>query len=55
VFDVDANESRCGKSIHDCITDNDCKSGPCNGFLCPEANEPYFDLCRGLPSCPNCA
>lgn len=38
---------RClGKSIHDCIIDNDCKSGPCIGFLCPEANEPYFDLCR---------
>ncbi len=46
VFDVDAGESRCGKSIHDCITDNDCKSGPCIGFLCPEANKPFFDLCR---------
>ena len=46
VFDVDANESRCEKSIHDCITDNDCLSGPCIGFLCPEANKPFFDLCR---------
>jgi hypothetical protein len=46
VFDVDAGESRCSKSIHDCITDNDCLSGPCIGFLCPEANKPFFDLCR---------
>jgi hypothetical protein len=53
VFDVDANESRCGKSIHDCIADRDCLSGPCNGFLCPEANKPYYDLCRGLPGGPN--
>ena len=55
VFDVDAGESRCGKSIHDCITDADCLSGPCNGFLCPEANKPYFDLCAGSDNCPNCA
>ena len=55
VFDVDAGESRCGKSINECLTDNDCKSGPCNGFLCPEANKPYYDLCLGLNSCPNCA
>lgn len=53
VFDVDANESQCGKSINDCIADVDCLSGPCIGFLCPEANKPYFDLCEGLPGGPN--
>lgn len=36
----------CGKSIGQCITDSDCESGPCIGFKCPEANEPYFELCR---------
>jgi hypothetical protein len=55
VFDVDANESRCDRSSNNCIADRDCLSGPCQGFLCPEANEPYFDLCRGIPDCPNCA
>lgn len=53
VFDVDANESRCAKSTYNCIIDADCLSGPCNGFLCPEANKPYFDLCEGLPGGPN--
>lgn len=47
VFDADTGESRCSKSIYSCITDADCESGPCIGFLCPEANEPYFELCRG--------
>ena len=46
VFDADTGESRCAKSIYNCITDNDCLSGPCIGFLCPEANKPFFDLCR---------
>lgn len=46
VFDADAGEARCGKSINDCIIDSDCLSGPCIGFLCPEANQPFFDLCR---------
>jgi hypothetical protein len=35
---------QCGKSIYHCIADGDCESGPCRGFLCPEAWEPYFDL-----------
>jgi hypothetical protein len=37
---------KCGKSIYKCITDNDCLSGPCIGYLCPEGLEPYYDLCR---------
>jgi hypothetical protein len=37
---------RCGKSIYKSITDTDCLSGPCRGFLCPEGLEPYYDLCR---------
>jgi hypothetical protein len=37
---------QCAKSIYHCLTDSDCLSGPCRGFLCPEGLEPYFDLCR---------
>jgi hypothetical protein len=42
---------RClGKSLYQCMSDLDCKSGPCRGFLCPEALEPYYSLCPGNAS-----
>lgn len=38
---------RClGKSMYQCMADIDCANGPCRGFLCPEALEPYYSLCH---------
>jgi hypothetical protein len=45
-IDDGSGQTRCDKSKYHCLTDNDCLSGSCQGFLCPEAHEPYFELCR---------